>query len=67
MNSKQLKQIRLDAGLTQAQLAEVLMLSSQTRIAEYENGSRNPSKQTLMLYDLVKKGKLKHSSRQKAK
>lgn len=67
MTTKQLKQIRLDAGLTQAQLAEVLSLSSQTRIAEYENGARNPSKQTLMLYDLVARGKLKHSSRQKAK
>lgn len=67
MTNKQLKQIRLDAGLTQAQLAEVLRLSSQTRIAEYENGTRNPSKQTLMLYDLVARGKLKHHSRQKAK
>lgn len=67
MTIKELKQIRLDAGLTQAQLAEVLMLSSQTRIAEYENGARNPSKQTLMLYDLVARGKLKYSSRQKSK
>ena len=67
MTTKQLKQIRLDAGLTQAQLAEVLMLSDQTRISEYETGTRNPSKQTLMLYDLVARGKLKHTSRQKAK
>lgn len=54
-----LRQIRLQAGLTQAQLAELLRLSSQTRISEYEHGRRNPSKQTLMLYDLVSKGKLK--------
>lgn len=67
MTTKQLKDIRIQAGLTQAQLAKVLMLSSQTRIAEYENGARNPSKQILMLYDLIKRGKLKHSSRQKAK
>jgi transcriptional regulator with XRE-family HTH domain len=67
MTTKQLKQIRLDAGLTQAQLAEVLMLSDQTRISEYETGTRNPSKQTLMLYDLVKRGKLKHHFQQKAK
>lgn len=66
MTTKQLQKIRLDAGLTQAQLAEVLSLSSQTRISEYENGTRNPSKQTLMLYDLVARGKLKHHSRQKA-
>lgn len=59
MTTKQIKQIRLDAGLTQAQLAKVLNLSSQTRISEYENGTRNPSKQTLMLYELVAKGKLK--------
>jgi len=67
MTPKQLKEIRLKAGLTQAQLAVLLSLSSQTRIAEYENGHRNPSKQTLMLYDLVAKRKLKHHSRQKAK
>ena len=67
MDKSKLKQIRIDAGLTQAQLAEVLMLSNQTRISEYENGTRNPSKQTLMLYDLVARGKLKHTSRQKTK
>jgi transcriptional regulator with XRE-family HTH domain len=67
MTNKQLKQIRLDAGLTQSQLAEVLMLSNQTRISEYETGTRNPSKQILMLYDLIARGKLKHHSRQKAK
>ena len=65
---RQLKQIRIKAGLTQAQLAEMLMLSNQTRISEYETGARNPSKRVLLLYDLVAKGKLKkHSSRQKAK
>jgi transcriptional regulator with XRE-family HTH domain len=65
-NKINLKQIRLDAGLTQAQLAEVLQLSNQTRISEYETGARNPSKQTLMLYDLIAKGKLKHNGRRKA-
>lgn len=61
MTTDQLKQIRLDAGLTQAQLAQLLNLSSQTRISEYENGTRNPSKQTLMLYNLVASGKLKYT------
>ena len=60
MTTKEIKKIRLDADLTQAQLAEVLQLSSQTRISEYEHGVRNPSKQTIMLLNLVAQGKLKY-------
>lgn len=63
MTSKQIKKIRLDAGLTQAQLASLLELSSQTRISEYENGTRHPSKQTILLLKLVQSGKLKNEKR----
>lgn len=37
------KEIRERLGLTQSELAKILGLSSQVRIAEYENGTRNPS------------------------
>lgn len=67
MTSNQLKDIRLQAGLTQAQLASLLELSSQNLVSKYESGERVPSKQTQLLYKLVQEGKLKHSSRQKAK
>ncbi|MBL8518172.1 MAG: helix-turn-helix transcriptional regulator [Betaproteobacteria bacterium] len=36
-----LRTARLAAELTQAQAAELVHLSSQTRWAEYENGTRN--------------------------
>ncbi|HAV56623.1 MAG TPA: hypothetical protein DCX45_03675 [Acinetobacter junii] len=67
MTPQQLKDIRLQAGLTQAQLASLLELSSQNLVSKYENGERVPSKQTQLLYNLLREGKLKHNSRQKAK
>lgn len=38
-----IKQLRTKLGLTQSELANLLGLSSYTRIAEYESGKRNPS------------------------
>jgi len=67
MTTKQLKQIRLDAGLTQAQLADLFGLSSQNYVSKLEAGEYNPSNQLLILYKLLQQGKLKHHSRQKAK
>lgn len=58
MINNNLKQIRLEKKLTQAQLAKLLGLSSQTRISEYENGKRKPSKRILLLYQLLKENKL---------
>lgn len=58
MTKEEIKNIRTNAHLTQSQLAEKLQLSSQTRIAEYENGTRRPSKQTCYLLNLIKEGKM---------
>lgn len=58
MTPKQLKAIRLQAGLTQTQLAKLFALSSQTRISEFENGKEKPSKRILLLYKLLEEGKL---------
>ena len=55
----QLREIRIKAGLTQAQLANFFGLSSQTRISEYENGVRNPSAGIKKLYQLIKEKKIK--------
>lgn len=50
------KEIRTKLGLTQTELAELLGLSAQTRIAEYESGKRNPSPALkVILYMLDKK------------
>lgn len=59
MTPKQLKEIRLKAGLTQAQLAKFLGLSGQERISEYENGTRNPSYSVVILYQLISDKKIK--------
>jgi len=64
LNSKEIpakifKEIRIKAGLTQAQLANFFGLSSQTRISEYENGTRNPSAGIKKLYQLIKEKKIK--------
>jgi len=67
MNPTQLKDIRLQAGLTQAQLADLFGLSSQNYVSKLEAGEYNPSNQTLILYKLLQEGKLKHHSLQKAK
>ena len=62
-----LKDIRLKAGLTQTQLAKLFGLSSQNYVSKLEAGEYNPSNQLLILYKLLQEGKLKHTSRQKAK
>jgi len=67
MTKENFKSIRLEAGLTQVQLASLLELSSQNLVSKYESGERVPSKQTQLLYKLLREGKLKHHSRQKAK
>ena len=54
-----LKDIRLKAGLTQTQLSDFFGLSGKSRIAEYENGTRNPSPGILKLYILILEGKIK--------
>ena len=59
MNPEILKRIRLEAGLTQAQLADLLCLSSQNLVSKYESGDRTPSRQTQLLYKLLSEGKLK--------
>ena len=59
MTPRELKQIRLDAGLTQAQLAELFWLSSQNYISKLESGKYNPSNQLLILYKLLRERKLK--------
>lgn len=48
-----IKEIRTRLGLTQSELASLLGLSSQVRIAEYENGTRNPSMSVKLLMQLL--------------
>ena len=67
MTPQNLKDIRLQAGLTQAQLADLFGLSSQNYISKLEAGEYNPSNQLLILYQLLKDKKIKIPSRQKAK
>ncbi len=51
----EIKEIRKKLGLTQSELAKILGLSTASRIAEYENRTRNPSLQTkVILYCLDK-------------
>lgn len=59
MTSSRLKKIRLQAGLTQAQLAKFFGLSAYNRISEYENGVRNPSSGIVKLYKLISEKKIK--------
>lgn len=66
MTPTEIKKIRIDAGLTQIQLADFLGLSSQNYISKYESGERNPSNQTIKLLELLKNKKIKPPSRQKA-
>lgn len=42
-----IKQLRIDKGMTQAQLARRLLIS-RSLICSYENGSRNPSYSVLI-------------------
>jgi transcriptional regulator with XRE-family HTH domain len=58
-----LKDIRLQAGLTQAQLAELFGLSSQNYVSKLEAGEYNPSNQLLILYKLLQEGKLTNKKR----
>jgi len=55
INPQEIKNIRKQAGLTQAQLAEYLGLGSQSRISEYERGKRRPSKSVVKLLLMLKK------------
>lgn len=48
-----IKEAREKLGLTQSELAYILGLSSQVRIAEYENGTRNPSLSVKILLTLI--------------
>ncbi len=57
MTKEQIKEIRLSAHLTQAQLAEYLGLGAPTRISEYENGKRHPSGAAQKLLLMLKKHK----------
>ena len=57
--NQNLRDIRLQAGLTQAQLAELFGLSSQNYVSKLEAGEYNPSNQLLILYKLLQEGKLK--------
>lgn len=63
MNKKQLKQIRLDAGLTQAQLAKLFRLSSQNYVSKIESGEYTPDNQTQLLYELLRDKKLEDAKR----
>jgi len=67
MIPEEIKKIRLDAGLTQAQLSDFFGLSSKVRISEYENGVRNPSPGILKLYELIKNKKIKPPGQNNAK
>lgn len=50
------KQIRTKLGLTGTELSELLGLSGKSRIAEYENGTREPSlSMKVVLYLLDKR------------
>ena len=64
---KNLKDIRLQVGLTQAQLSDFFGLSGKSRIAEYESGVRNPSSGILKLYELIKNKKIKPPGAKNAK
>lgn len=63
MDKQQFKQIRLEAGLTQAQLAKLFRLSSQNYVSKIEAGKFTPDNQTQLLYELLRDGKLKDAKR----
>lgn len=67
MTPKNLKQIRIDAKLTQSQLSDFFGLSGKSRIAEYESGVRNPSSGILKLYELINNKKIKPPRAKNAK
>ena len=67
MIPQQLRDIRLQAGLTQAQLSDFFGLSGKSRIAEYESGVRNPSPGIFKLYELIKNKKIKPPGAKNAK
>lgn len=67
MTPQNLKDIRLQVGLTQAQLSNFFGLSGKSRIAEYESGVRNPSSGILKLYELIRDKKIKPPGQNNAK
>lgn len=58
LTSEELRQIRLDAQLTQAALARRFGLSDGRIIRRYEAGAKPPPKPILKLYHLLREGKL---------
>lgn len=50
-----IKQLRMELGLTQSELAELLGLGNKSRIAEYENGKQKPSTSVKILLLLLDK------------
>lgn len=61
------KELRKQLGLTQAELAELLKYGNQTRIAEFENGTRTPSAQTKIILLLLEKKIISVKTLQKIK
>ncbi len=55
ITKEEIKRIRIQAGMTQKQLAEYLGLGFPVRISEYESGRRNPSQSVIKLLKMLKK------------
>jgi transcriptional regulator with XRE-family HTH domain len=53
LNPRDLKNLREKYNLSQKELARLFGLSGQARISEYERGIRKPSKQIILLYQLL--------------
>jgi transcriptional regulator with XRE-family HTH domain len=58
-----IKKIRIELGMTQKELAERLGLSGQSRISEYENGKRKPSKRIEILIKMIYEQEIKKKQR----
>lgn len=59
MTPEELREIRKMTGLSQSKFARLLGYKRHFTISEFENGRKSPPEQTLILYRLVKEGKLK--------
>lgn len=58
MTPTAIREARKQLGLSQSDLARLLGLSSQTRIAEYEAGTRRPSRSAQLLLAAYAEGRL---------